>query len=626
MLDFLKTRGKWVLALGMVILVMVLGILGYYFFGIDKSLIKDLVVVKRTVYGEEKSTGGLLSMNFNQDNQKYQYVNVVVDFNKDGKFSSYQADNQTQEEWVVENMEPKIKKDEGLGLAISLADLNIESRADFPVKIIFSRKKLVNWQGEKKLGTAILLSTIKLIEKNDLSEIYQPDPEKIRSGGFFGNSFTSNASASENDLPQRPANINEEEEALTGDNQSGEVPISDESQSSGEGQQGQPAEKEKTVKSLAKEFDSSHSNMPDLDQKKNECAPTATANSLLWLAAKGDYLDKLPETAPELIAKLKTNFKWNENGIDVKNNYLDGKKATIDQLGLSLETHAVGKPFDLNIVAKIAQEIDKGQDVEIDLAYYKMNPDGTGERTGGHMVTVVGARGTKDAQYLDIHDPATTGENKTETYKINGSGVIGYTSGTTATFIRYAIAESPSTPPTITPSDSSTPTTPTSTSTIISSPKPTSTEITESNATSTTSASPTSTSSSTSTPTATTPTFSGYYDKFFGDSVTTFGVKITPTDLAGKTFNGLEIDHNGQGLPAPYGSNTNLNLTGYDNSGWSCVCTGDKYRCSGSNSMQANVKTVWSLWFDSDINPPSSLNIDLLTDGSVTASTTLNYQ
>lgn len=645
MLGFLKSKGKLVLSLGVVILVIALAILGYVFLRIDKSLIKDLVVVKRTVYAQEKSTGGLLAMNFNRDNEKYQYVNAAIDFNKDGKFSSYQADGQTQEEWVVENMEPKIKKDEGLGLAIPLVDLSLDNQKDFPVKVVFSKEKLANWQGERKFGSATLSSTIKSIEKNDLSEIYQPDPEKIRSGGFSGNFFASSASASENDPPPRPTNINEEQDALIEAGQSDEGSTSDQSQSSGEGSQNQSPDKEKTVQSLAKEFDNSHSNMPDLDQKKNECAPTATANSLLWLAAKGEYLDKLPQTAPELIDKLKTNFKWTAHGVDVKNNYMEGKATTISQLGLPLETHAVGKPFDLNIVAKIAQEIAKGQDVEIDLAYYKMNPDGTGERIGGHMVTVVGARGTKDAQYLDIHDPSTTGENKTDSYKINGSNVIGYTSGTTQTFIRYAIAESPITPPTITPSTSSTPINPTSTATINSNPNATNTITSKVNASTSPSiitsssssptstntsdgqqtSSPTSSSTSASPTTSSAPTFTSHYETYIGNAdngyVNDINIKITPTQLGGKSFNGVKVDFGGQGLPTPYSSNTNINLAGWGaTADWNCSL-GTTVTCQGTTIFTLNTKSIFAFFFTESLaGAPNNLTVQLL-ENSVTAAT-----
>lgn len=615
MQNFIRTKSKWIIPLGMVILVIILGVLGYYYLRIDKSLVKDLLVIKRTVYAEEKSTGGLLSMSFNRDNEKYQYVNVVIDFNKDGKFSSYQADNVVQEEWVVENMEPKIKKDEGLGLAIPLTDLSIDDREGFAVKIIFSSKKLANWQGEKKLGSAILSSTIKSIEKNDLSEIYQPDPEKIRSGGFFGGFFVSNVYASENDIPERPTNINEEQEALTGDDQSSVDPASDESSTSGEGSQGQSANKEKTVSSLAKEFDNSHSNMPDLDQKKNECAPTATANSLLWLAARGEYLDKLPATAPELIDKLKTNFKWTENGIDVQKNYLEGKANTISQLGLPLETHGVGKPFDLNIVAKIAQEIAKGQDVEIDLAYYKMNPDGTGERIGGHMVTVVGARGTKDAQYLDIHDPSTTGENKTETYKINGSNVIGYTSGTTATYIRYAIAESPIIPPTTPTDDSSTTEIPTSDITITTEAKPstattpsttptTTTPSTDSTSDTSSTTDSTSTPTSTPTPTAEEPTFSGLYETGTNETSGYLNLMAMPTNMAGQSFYGMQVDFNAQSpvLACPNSVMANVNLEGWNTTDWACEINGTLVRCHGNKPMIINVKSIITLYYPLPFN------------------------
>lgn len=100
---------------------------------------------------------------------------------------------------------------------------------------------------------------------------------------------------------------------------------------------------------------------------------------------------------------------------------------------------------------------------------------------------------------------------------------------------------------------------------------PTPITITANPATNATSSSPTSSSTPTSTPTVTpTPTFSTHYETYTGNAdngyINDINIKITPTDLAGKTFNGIRVDLGGQGLPTPYSSNTNINL-----GGWGCL-------------------------------------------------------
>src|SRR3990167_1973927 len=158
----------------------------------------------------------------------------------------------------------------------------------------------------------------------------------------------------------------------------------------------------------------------------------------------------MPKTGAEIINELKTDLKWLENGVKGEEDYLTGKQAFISRHKLPLVTHLVGsKAFDLNIVAKIAQELRKGQDVEIQLVYFQVKADGSWQQTGAHMVTAVGARGARDGQQtIEIHDPLSPGPSKLDIYKVNGSNVKDYKYGN-LTYIKFAYAESPITPPTV---------------------------------------------------------------------------------------------------------------------------------------------------------------------------------
>ena len=627
MFSLLKWNKRKVIMLIVALLLIGLGI--WFWMGrVDAKIIGKEATIKRVVFGTEKTENAYLSLPYNSDSQKYLYSNVMVDLNKDGKFASYQTDGKTQEEWVTQNMSTRVFKSEGANFDFQLVDLNSETRQNFSVKVILTKDKLKNWDGKEKRASAYQTTTVPSIDTDDASTLFSPSTELSGKTGFRDD-LIAPAFAQNKTAPNTPPVSNEDLQKELDDQTKAEIlkrlnPINPTPT---------PTATEKTIQTLGKEFDIFNSDVPDITQGKNECAPTSVANSLLWLSKKNKFTDKMPKTQADLLGELKSDLKWGVDHGVYDEDFITGKKAFATRHGLDIEVHRINvKDYDLNIVAKIAQELQKGQDVELGIEYWKKQDDGKWKLMGGHWVTAVGARGERDGtQTIDIHDPASPGPSSLDSYKVNGANIIDYRyQGDSFTYIQYAVAESPITPPTVTPSNSSTPITPTPTATTTSSPRKsgttTSSPSTSASPSVTTSSNSSPTSSSSSTPTSTTPTFSGYYDKFFGDEVTTFGVKITPTDLGGKTFNGLEINHNGQGLPAPYGSNTNLNLTGYDNSGWSCVCTGDKYRCTGSNAMQANVKTVWSLWFNGDIAPPSSLNIDLLTDGTVTASTTLNYQ
>lgn len=600
--DWIATHKNKII-LGVAILI-VLGLGLWLWLGrVDAKLIGQNAQIKRVVFGQEKTASAYLTLSYTANSQKYLYFNAAIDFNKDGQIADYEAEGKTQQEWLVQNMDSRVFASEGGNYDFNLADLKVDQQKDFPTKIILTYKPLKNWQGQKLRGSAYQKIIIPAIGTDDAGLRFNPSNQLSgKTGPIASNTPPINDADLQKELEEQTKN-----ELLKRLNPS---PT--------------PTATEKTVATLGKEFDVFNDDVPDIDQGVDECAPTSVANSLLWLAKKNKFTDKMPKTQGDLINELKGDSKWEIKKGVLDEDFITGKQAFAARHGLDIEVHRVSvKDYDINIVAKIAQELQKGQDVEIGIEYWQKQADGKWKIVGGHWVTAVGATGNRDgSQFIDIHDPASPGPASLDRYKVDGTHIVNYRyRGDTIAYIQYAVAESPVTPPpVVTPSDSSTPT---ATATTTSSSRPTATTTSGGGSpTSSSDASPT----SSSTPTTTTPSFSGYYDKFFGDSVTTFGVKITPSDLAGHTFNGLEINHNGQGLPAPYGSNTNLNMTGYDNSGWSCACTGDKYHCSGSNSLEANVKTVWSLWFNGDINSPANLTIDLLTDGNVTASVNLGYQ
>lgn len=425
------------------LLILAVLMVGLFFALSGGELLADEVFITRVVNGGESSANGSVTVPFLKDSTKYTFINVAIDLNGDSAFQAYELSTGSQDEWVVRNMGVRILRDEANNFSIRIPDTEIASRVPLTVHVVLSSDELHNWDGNLKAGGASKVFTVAEIGIEDIAELYAPDPSGVRSGGFPFDFFGSAALAQ--DAPDKPPTVGNDVPLL---DEAGETEEDITGQGSGEGRSGAPAS-----------FDEFHPNVPDIVQGRNECVPTATANSLLWLADEYHFEDKMPEGGgAAVINELKNDLNWTENGVDVQQHYLGGKRAFTERHHIPIVTHQVGGRFDTSIVSKIAEELKKGQDVEIDMEYGRYDADGNYRRVGGHMVTVVGAWTAGNSEYLDIHDPVSTGPGTLDIYQIDGTRVENYRyQGTAVTFIRYAIAESPieeATPtPTETPDD-----------------------------------------------------------------------------------------------------------------------------------------------------------------------------
>lgn len=545
----------------------------------DTSLIGQDAVLRRVVFGGEKSENAYLSLSYTADSQKYLFVNVVVDLNKDGKFADYQINGNTQKEWVVQNVSTRVFAGEGVNYDFQLTDLGVDSQKNFPVQMILTKKSIKAWQGNKLRGSAHQTTNVTSIETDDIRSRFSPSPEIGGKTGFWGDLSTPVFAQDQTSISSPPINGEDLQKELEEQTKNAILkrlnPLN-----------GSPAPTptEPTVATLGKEFDVFNSDIPDITQGKSECAPTSIANSMLWLAKKKNFSDKMPKTQAELINELKGDLKW---GIDhgvYDEDLITGKKAFAARHNIPIEVHRVAaKDYDTNIVAKIAQELQKGQDVEIGIEYWKKQADGKWKVVGGHWVTAVGARGTRDGnQTIDIHDPASPGPSSLDSYKVDDTKIINYRyRGDAIAFIQYAVAESPVTPPTTPPSDSSTPTE----------------------------------------PTTKTPTFETKYQKYVTDNITQFSVVVKPLDLAGKTIIGMDIDLMARGytLPPVNSTSVNLNDAGWYKADWQCRTTGNVLRCLGQDTLREGKYSVVGLNFSASIDtPPPFLNIKLLGPNGAT--------
>lgn len=570
---------------------------------VDKELIGREAVIRRVMIGSTKTEGASISLPYNRDSEKNIFINIAVDFNQDGQFSAYQVQGNTQEEWVVQNISPRVLTAEGNSFGFALHDAEVDSRRDFSVAVILTKKDVATWEGQAVRGSAFQTMTAESVESEDIAPLYSPYPE--REGGISGIIPPAAAQGQNQNaaLNQPPVGPTVEEELQAETRKSIINSTNPLTPTNPEGA------KEKTVESLGKDFSVFHGDVPDILQAKNECVPTSTANSLLWLAKQNKFTDKMPASNAALISELKTDLKWKEDGVDTANDYLTGKKAFTDRHGIPIETHAVSaKEYDLNIVAKIYQELKKGQDVEVSLAYWEIKADGTGKKIGGHMVTAVGARGSKNGQILEIHDPLSPGPSKLDLYKIDGTRVVGYKyQGDSVTFIRAAYAESPITPPIVNApvvNSGIPPVVNAVTNTGLSNASQTNTTITNSGATATN--------------TATTPVFTGSYEtETLDNNIFYFNVMIESEELAGQEFDGIKvciID-----FPAePYAFDVNLNQGGWASQGkndWQGTIDSHYVVFSGSDLLRPGFKTIGSMFFTQAFALDVAFKVTLLNNG-----------
>lgn len=388
-----------------------------YSTGGNGGIIGDKIELKRVAISGKTLESGYLNLTFNKEMEERKFINIVVDLNKDGKWEKYSTNGKTQEEWIVQNMPARISDKEPNSYSFAFNDFDADTRQNLKSKVILTGNTIDSssypngWDGtapkdaidQKEL-------TISAIASDDIGDLYAPDPAGLGDTGLPGGLIA--GLVTQEVAPAASINV-------------------------------------------------FNSDVPDITQGRNECVPTSTANSLLWLAKKHSFEDKMPASNNDLISELKTDLNWSADaGVytastldkDNPDNYLAGKQRFTERRGIPIETHQIGGKFDLGIFEKMGTELQKGQDVEITVEYGEYYTDDAGQqryrRRGGHMVTVVGAWTAGENKYLDIHDPASRGPGTLDIYRIDGTRVVDYRfQGSYVTYIRFAIAESPFVPP-----------------------------------------------------------------------------------------------------------------------------------------------------------------------------------
>lgn len=383
--------------------------------GSGGSLVGGDVTVSAILYLGEPAGAASVSIPFTEEVEETKIINVVLDLNGDGVWAAYLIDGSQQEEWIVQNMPAKVSVIEPDSFTFEVVDPDILSRTSMRGRAILTSGMISEetvWDGTVPASALASKSFIVAgISTEDFGSLFTADSEALGGGATSGEGVL---------VASSPSLMASSTTASA-----------------------------QTSAGVAVDFcPKDRRNMPDITQKHNECVPTATANSLLWLAEKVGFQDKMPKTRLDLINELKGDLGWTEYGTRTAipvdnptgNAYLEGKGKFLTRRNISIETHQVGGRYDANPFESILAEMQKGQDVEIDMEFLDRR---TGERKSGHMMTAVCAQVAGGKKRIGFHDPYSPGPS-TDWYELNGTKIEKYRyQKISDTHIRFVFAESP---------------------------------------------------------------------------------------------------------------------------------------------------------------------------------------
>lgn len=392
-------------ALGL-IAVLIIGILLFLFLsgnGSDKEqqdLIGEGTAVYRTTLADTPTAQGFMYIPFVGSSQDYSFINVALDVNGDGTYAAYETPRGTQEERVIVNEMPDIS-----GQANRL-----------PFEII-----------DPEFGSVPIHGTV-VISKDELQDGVWPETLDLE--------MTQVQTFTIDNVILEARDVNRSNDG-TGERATGGFPLvlqTNTVYARGE-DEAQPAEVPPGTEYV------SHSDVPDQDQRYNECGPTSVANSFRWLAEKYNVADRIPRDPTNLVDEIKGDLDW-DDGVSHAD-MIKGKQDFIDRHQLPFEAHQIGSEDDPQLIQKIRDELAKGQAVEAWIIF--QNASGT--TVGAHLVTVAGAgknrHGVDAITFTDPDTKSPDGSGSRDVYRVNSTNYLPAYAPGLKTFIRYAYAQSP---------------------------------------------------------------------------------------------------------------------------------------------------------------------------------------
>lgn len=379
-------------------------LLAFFWFGFSGgSYIGEGVTLYQSVYGGKPTAQGYVYIPFTKTSKAPLVAQVAIDANGDGAIAAYDTPAGMQQEWVVRNAPTDFMAGDANRLTFTIVDPEFALRARSGTVVLTTADESIDawteqFASEKDRATFTIAEV--LFDRRDDRKQFDKTGELATGMADLGMIPVAHAQGAAAPAPAAPA------APALGPNDYARI-----------------------------------DGAPDQDQLWNECAPTAISNSFRWLAKKYGLEDKMPKgDANDLIDEIKGDTAWND-GV-AHDNIIAGKSSFITRHDLPLEAHQIGHQNDDDIVEKIYAEIQKGQAVEVWLAFFTAS----GTPAGAHLVTVVGAGHRNGKRVVAFHDPDTTsadGRPSRDAYEVQfGNYMEGYMPGG-QTYIRYAYAQSP---------------------------------------------------------------------------------------------------------------------------------------------------------------------------------------
>ena len=159
---------------------------------------------------------------------------------------------------------------------------------------------------------------------------------------------------------------------------------------------------------------------PDMKQRKDECAPTSAANSIIRMAGDNGRIDAIPRDPYALVDMLKGQMGWTpQNGVLIED-FSRGKDYVAKQLNLPIHSETY-KGDSASVLDRIEGTLQGGGGTEM-----RMKQVVDGKAVGGHMVTVTNVVRTGQQVSVQIHDPLSP--SGTDTYEVDSrtGELIGY--------------------------------------------------------------------------------------------------------------------------------------------------------------------------------------------------------
>lgn len=431
----------------------------------NSNPISDKITIERITFHGTPWQNIFIRTPFISNSNKYRFANVSLDINWDNK-----VDNN---EWLVINTPVLVDWNTASRYTIKYPDQSLNQKKDIKTTVILSYDPMLIWNTQIKnsISKTIIISEVTNAE---MWWIFSPDTKTQKETGFY---YTANADHWHDETHSWTIESNSWSKSSTGvdvetiynkiisneyidekytvniwstkDNDySGDYIINNEIdiiiEEKEEITNNKPKWELPFTPPKTKRFDVE--GIPDINQKYNECAPTAVANSFRWLAKKHWFNDRIPESDTDLINELKGYMEW--DFWVAKWNTLKWKKEFIKERELPIEAHLIWEANDENILEKIHEELKKGQAVEVSLQYYKKDADGNLKKDWAHLVTVSWIRDYTDIgldKWINFSDPWTHEKDwkvGSDPYMIQWNTIVNFWSWW-ITKIRYAVAQSP---------------------------------------------------------------------------------------------------------------------------------------------------------------------------------------